>query len=517
MVTCISLASPVGALIGDVPDGSQLLVMGENGYGQLGNGQTVYSGEFDIFRLPTGVNAVSVMDYTSSTFVLGSDGQLYGAGRNNYGQLGNGTMSSQSVPVKFVLPDGLTAVDLYYPSYSDAMYVLASDGQVYGAGANVGGNLGIGNFNDQSTASRFLLPAGVTAQSIHCDEFCFTAFVKGSDGAIYGAGSNMLGSMGAGAALSGIPDGPRETPQPILLPAGAEVVKILSTKNGAYNTFFLLEDGRIYGVGENDTGQLGIGNEIEQFEPQQFPLPIGETAVDITVLRTYITYVLAASGKVYATGDNWSAQLGDYSYGPEVSIPIEFPLPAGVKALGISHDEYDETIYIRCDDGKVYSAGMLMNRSSPDAPSGYVLTTGLPGGVAVADVKITDGFAMMKGDDNNLYRSRYSIDNSMVLAPLPSGFAISSFVTAILGVDNVFVLGANTTLPSAPPTPGPGTTADPADTPATTTDNTLAPTGDNWYLVVARILLALTTATGLGLWLATKTQKSATISHDTER
>lgn len=383
------------------------------------------------------------------------------------------------------------------------MYVLANDGQVYGAGSNVGGNLGIGNFSNQSTASRFLLPTGVTAQSIHCDEFCYTAYVKGSDGIVYGAGSNMLGSMGAGAAPSGVPDGPRETPQPILLPAGVEVAKILPTKNGAYNTFFLLADGRLYGVGENDTGQLGIGNELEQLEPQQFPLPAGETALDVTMLRTYATYVLASSGKVYATGDNWSAQLGDYNYGSEISSPIEFPLPAGVKALGISHDEYDETIYIRCDDGKVYSAGMLMNRSSPDAPSGDVLTTSLPGGVAVADVKITDGFAMMKGSDGNLYRSSYSIDNSMVLAPLPSGFAVSSFVTAILGVDNVFVLGANTTLPTVPSAPDPGTTtANPTNTPATTTDNTLAPTGDNWYLAVAQILLILIFAIGLGLWLA---------------
>jgi hypothetical protein len=52
--------------------------------------------------------------------------------------------NSRSTPVKFNLPAGLTAVSFSVDNVNHTTYVIASDGNVYGAGANDVGQLGPG-------------------------------------------------------------------------------------------------------------------------------------------------------------------------------------------------------------------------------------------------------------------------------------------------------------------------------------------------------------------------------------
>ncbi|HEX7658421.1 MAG TPA: hypothetical protein VF444_02990 [Pseudonocardiaceae bacterium] len=80
---------------------------GDNTYGKLGTGGPLQScnSTFQRVQLPTGVRAVAVAngdEYT--TFILGDDGNVYAMGRNNNGQLGNGTTTDSSTPVVVHLP-----------------------------------------------------------------------------------------------------------------------------------------------------------------------------------------------------------------------------------------------------------------------------------------------------------------------------------------------------------------------------------------------------------------------------
>lgn len=80
---------------------------GDNTYGKLGTGAALGScnSTFQRVQLPTGVHAVAIAnadEYT--TFILGDDGNVYAMGRNNNGQLGNGTFTDSNVPVLVNLP-----------------------------------------------------------------------------------------------------------------------------------------------------------------------------------------------------------------------------------------------------------------------------------------------------------------------------------------------------------------------------------------------------------------------------
>jgi Regulator of chromosome condensation (RCC1) repeat len=82
---------------------------------------------------------VSISGY-GGTMAVGSDGSLWGTGRNTDGQLGMGNTNSVYVP-KQVLANGVASVSLgYYHSL-----ILKTDGSLWAAGYNNNGELGIGN------------------------------------------------------------------------------------------------------------------------------------------------------------------------------------------------------------------------------------------------------------------------------------------------------------------------------------------------------------------------------------
>ena len=80
---------------------------GDNTYGKLGTGAAYGPCNPTFMRvlLPAGVKATAVAsgdEYT--TFILGDNGRVYSMGRNNNGQLGNGTTTNSNVPVEVQIP-----------------------------------------------------------------------------------------------------------------------------------------------------------------------------------------------------------------------------------------------------------------------------------------------------------------------------------------------------------------------------------------------------------------------------
>ncbi len=80
---------------------------GDNTYGKLGTGAPlgICNSVPQKVQLPAGVKAVDLAngdEYT--TFILGDNGSVYAVGRNNNGQLGDGTTTNRSVPVEVKVP-----------------------------------------------------------------------------------------------------------------------------------------------------------------------------------------------------------------------------------------------------------------------------------------------------------------------------------------------------------------------------------------------------------------------------
>ena len=78
--------------------------------GQLGNGTTTSSSTPVQVSLPPGVLPVAVAAGDDHSLALGSNGTLYAWGYNGYGQLGNGTRTTEDTPVTVTFPSGVKAI-----------------------------------------------------------------------------------------------------------------------------------------------------------------------------------------------------------------------------------------------------------------------------------------------------------------------------------------------------------------------------------------------------------------------
>lgn len=97
-----------------------------------------------------------------STMVIGASGKVYGAGRDQYGKFGDGAVNSANdyqncVTQEYQLPAGVTAMSL---STKDeyTTYVLGSDGRIYAAGRNNNGQVGDGSTTNRLTPVEVKMP-----------------------------------------------------------------------------------------------------------------------------------------------------------------------------------------------------------------------------------------------------------------------------------------------------------------------------------------------------------------------
>ncbi len=347
---------------------------GGGGAGALGNGGTASAyNTAQTFNLPGSLHALSFEVATSSNvsetdsnaynsaFVVASNHQVYGAGQNHKGQLGDGTTTNRSTPVKFNLPSGLTAQKVSAMYYTTC--VLASNKQVYCAGDNKYGQLGIGNTADQSTAQQFPLPSGVIAVDISVGYA--NVFVMGSDGNVYATGRNDAGQIGDGTTVN------RSTPVVVQRPF-KEVNRVVRSGSMSHvQTNVLASDGNVWSTGDNNLGQFGNGSTANKVStPVLFQLPNGY-AREVTG-GVFMTQVLSSDGQLYGAGRNHRGQLGVNNTGNH-STPVQYRLnnpnmPAGLTVRDFAATPTglggpggtsagNETTLILASDNQVYGTG----------------------------------------------------------------------------------------------------------------------------------------------------------------
>jgi len=142
-------ASGAGAVVLNVtvasPTEAGYLTVGDNEYGELGNGTTTNSSTpVQVTALP-GVTAIAGGGF--SGYAVRGDGTVRAWGWNGNGEPGNGTTTNSSTPVQVTGLTGVTAI----AGGNGSGYAFRGDGTVRAWGYNDGGELGNGTTTRSST------------------------------------------------------------------------------------------------------------------------------------------------------------------------------------------------------------------------------------------------------------------------------------------------------------------------------------------------------------------------------
>jgi alpha-tubulin suppressor-like RCC1 family protein len=175
-------------------DGS-LWAMGNNGYGQLGDGTTdggSYSTNLPELIVSSNVTTVAGAYY--HTLFLKGDGSLWAMGWSQFGQLGDGTYNYDTNQPEEIVSNNVTAVaGGYYHSL-----FLKSDGSLWAMGGNSSGQLGDGSLSN-AYRSEEIVSNNVTAIAAGG----FHSLFLTRDGSLWAMGQNSLGQLGDGTTDNG--------------------------------------------------------------------------------------------------------------------------------------------------------------------------------------------------------------------------------------------------------------------------------------------------------------------------
>jgi len=211
-----------------------------------------------------------------NSYALTSEGRLFTVGRNNFGQLGNGNFVDQSTPIDITsnlkLEEGEHIRDFYTGGIHSA--VITSKNRLIMWGHNSSGQ--IGNGTTEVQPEPFDISGNLSLRNNELIEFVSLAasssFVLTSNNRVIAWGDNRYGQLGDGTKIDRLI--PLEITSFFSLESN-ERVNYLSTTHG--RSFASSSLGRTFIWG--DTGPIGWGEtEFEGGDPSSFQL----TPIDIT-------------------------------------------------------------------------------------------------------------------------------------------------------------------------------------------------------------------------------------------
>ena len=284
--------------------------------------------------------------WQDSLYAILDNGSLYAWGNNKDGQLGLGLTDEYVAYNKKVdIPGKVKLIKCAGDNPTEsACYVITEDGALYVWGKNSYGQLGVGNEVNKNTPIKVTAINGKVMELIIGNYFSVYAILE--DGSLYAWGNNESGKLGVGDEVN------KNTPTKVNLPGK---IKELITTNGS-SVYALMEDSSLYSWGKNSYGQLGVGDKINKNTPTIVNLP-GKIKKLITSYSA--SYAILEDGSLYSWGENNSGELGVGS-NEDKNTPTKVTAINGkIMDLIINSDKnYTcESIFAILEDGSLYAWG----------------------------------------------------------------------------------------------------------------------------------------------------------------
>ena len=300
--------------------------MGRNNYGQMGDGTTT-----DV-TTPTQIgsftNVTFVKDGGGTVFFIDS-GKLYGIGANSSGQQGNGTTTNVTTPTQIGSFTNVTSVTA---DYNNAFFI--DSGKLYGMGSNYYSQMGDGTTTNVTTPTQIGSLTNVTFVTNASGVVFFI-----DSGKLYGIGHNNYGQQGNGTTT--------DVNTPTQIGSFTNVSYVACTE---YSTFFI-DSGKLYGMGANSHGEQGTASTANVTTPTQIGSFTNVSYVISKVDGTGAnrTTAFVDGNNVYVMGSNTHNQLKAGS-----TADITTPTLYGANAHNIN---ISPTASFSIDSGKLYGMG----------------------------------------------------------------------------------------------------------------------------------------------------------------
>lgn len=276
-----------------------LFACGLNGFGTLGDGTTTSRNTLTQIGSSTW-RKVSLGPLRTHTLAIRDDGKLFAWGRNNLGQLGDGTTTDRFSPVQIGNSDWIDVV-----AGTSHSLAIRDDGLLFAWGANSFGQLG--NGTEISATS----PQQVSLEHLGYEPSTWKAVAAGDSHSVavrsvttavgddFLWGSNEYGQLGDGTTTR------RTTAVSSRLDPNALISDVAC---GAHHNIVLTPFGgnSVYTWGRGGQGQLGILQIQNVVAPQYVSSGVSKIGAG-----AYHSFMIRESGKLEAAGYNLTGQLGD--------------------------------------------------------------------------------------------------------------------------------------------------------------------------------------------------------------
>ena len=275
-------------------DGS-LWGCGYNNYGQLGLNDTSDRTTFTQVTININNDVKQIACGQSHTIIQKNDGTLWGCGLNSSGQLGLGDTTTRYTFTRIANNINNDVKQIVCGSYHT--FIIKNDGSIWACGNNDYGQLGL-NTTDKTSFTKVTANINNDVKQIACGQY--HTFIIKTDGSLWGCGYNYYNQLG----LSD--------------PANKHMfVKITTNINndvkqiacGDNHTFILKNDGSIWACGRNNYGQLGLNDTSDRTTFTQIAKNINNDVTQV-VCGSYHTFIIKNDGSIWGCGNNVRGQLG---------------------------------------------------------------------------------------------------------------------------------------------------------------------------------------------------------------
>ena len=347
---------------------------GSNEFGQLcidtsGDNIKIFT-KLDVSEAVTSFEAIK-----ESSYILYEDGSVRSCGRNNFGQLADGTNTDQ-ILAEVQLADNVARLLGVGPS-SESVFFVTTEEMVWGTGLNDRGQLGVGDIENRNVPTMVNFESLVLIDQLTVSDVHTVALgadmgilptlppVPTASPTISGPVTPSPTRQGMKLLFMGAPDSIGEdTPDDVLIPldSGSDII---SASGGSKYTVTITMDGTASTGGyidELDTYQGHLGRDdivqgINEMQPitfenaPQFDKAFAgvENAPKTGIIHTIL---LDANGRAWAMGSN---SKGELCLGDNIDKMAPQRIPIDGKVIDVALG--GEHTLLLLDDGTVYGCG----------------------------------------------------------------------------------------------------------------------------------------------------------------